>query len=316
LSHRALIADPNPSSSSQLRHFLESASFQVGVAHALDEAVEVLRKEPVDLLLALASSQFDGESLAKRARQLRPQCSVVLAYDNEEEDEAESRYRAASADAYLVTPLKKGTVVSCARSVMRLRQLAESVGRLEKDLKGHVADPPKDVLRVDGSSADFAFFRRFLLMEVKRSRRYKFPVSFLLVALDSFPEHSRRLKQREKTMLQALVLAAITRGLRDIDLAVPASEGRFLVFLPHTPREGATTVAQRMRARIGKLEPLEGVGVSVGLASYEGGGGRAAVSFGSLMREATQALQRAQKAGGDRVELAGEGAKRPRIVMG
>jgi diguanylate cyclase (GGDEF)-like protein len=307
LSHRALIADPNPSSSSQLRHFLESASFQVGVAHALDEAVEVLRTEPVDLLLALASSQFDGESLAKRARQLRPQCSVVLAYDSDEEDEAESRYRAASADAYLVTPLKKGTVVSCARSVMQLRHLAESVGRLEKDLKGRVAD---------GSSVDFAFFRRFLLMEIKRSRRYKFPVSFLLVALDSFPEHSRRLKQREKTMLQALVLAAITRGMRDIDLAVPTSEGRFLVFLPHTPREGATTVAQRMRARIGKLEPLEGVGVSVGLASYEGGGSRTTVSFGSLMRDATQALQRAQKAGGDRVELAGEGAKRQRIVMG
>jgi diguanylate cyclase (GGDEF)-like protein len=315
LSHRALIADPTVQTSSHLRRFLESAGFQVEVAHYLDEAVEALRTANLELLFAAVSANFDGETLSRKAKELRPRCPVVLIYPSDEENPGPHALEA-SADAYLVAPLKRGTVDSCARSMMRLRQLLETVQRLETDLRRHVAEPPRNLARSEGSSADFGFFKRFLLMEIKRSRRYRFPASFLLVALDRFPERAAQLSQKDRTMTLALVLAAITRGLRDIDLAVPASEDRFLVFLPHTSRQGATVVADRLRARVGKLKRLEGQTVSVGVACYEGDNSRTPVSFGGLMRDSTEALRRAQKAGGDRVELAAEPAKRDRIVMG
>jgi diguanylate cyclase (GGDEF)-like protein len=300
LSPRALIADPTLQSSGQLRSFLESGHFQVTVAHYLDEAVEALRTANVEILFAAVSDNFDGETLARKAKALRPACPVVLIYPPHDDDPGPHALEA-GADAFLVAPLKKGTVSSCARSMMRLRQLAQTVQRLEADLSSRAEAP---------AVSEFGFLKRFLLMEIKRSRRYHFPASFLLVALD------RPLPQKDRTPTQALVLAAICRSLRDIDLAVPASGERFLVFLPHTRREGAAITAERLRSRISKLKRLEGQSVSVGIACYEGDTSRAPVSFGGLMRDATGALRRAREAGGDRIEFAAEAAKRARIQIG
>jgi GGDEF domain-containing protein len=84
------------------------------------------------------------------------------------------------------------------------------------------------------------------------------------------------------------------------------------VFLPHTPRSGAMFVAGRLRERVGTLRGLPGATASVGVAVSEPPGGKAPasgagaqVSFGSLLKEAGEALRRAQAAGGDRVEPAG-----------
>jgi len=125
----------------------------------------------------------------------------------------------------------------------------------------------------------------------------------------------RERSARERLVQGASALVALSRGLRDIDLAVPAGNGRCLVYLTHTGREGALVVSERLRQRILKVKRLEGLGVSVGVASYESGASKE-VSFGTLMREATDALRRAQKAGGNRVEMGGDKPKRERIVMG
>jgi diguanylate cyclase (GGDEF)-like protein len=313
VSHRVLIADPTVQTSGHLRRFLESSGFQVTVVHYLDEAVDALRTANIELLFAAVSDNFDGETLARKAKELRPGCPVVLVYPSNEED-PEPHALEAGADAYLVSPLKKGTVASCARSMMRLRQMGETVQRLEADLRRQAELPAKGAAAQ--TLSEFGFFKRFLLMEIKRARRYRFPASFLLLALDPLAERAGKLGPQERTMAQAVVLAAIARGLRDIDVAVPASDERFLVFLPHTRREGAALVAERVRSRIAKLKRLDGQSVSVGIACYEGDTSRAPVSFGGLMRDASEALQRAQKAGGDRIEFAAETAKRDRIVMG
>jgi len=198
-------------------------------------------------------------------------------------------------------------VVSCVRSMIRLSALAQTVGRLEHEAKKG---------RVLGHPPELGFLKRVLLMEVKRSRRYRYPISFLMVAVDAATEGPARGSEKEHAALLGKVLGAITRGLREIDIALPASDERFLIFLPHTPREGALVAAERMRSSVGRLKQLEGRGLSIGIACYDGTPATAQVSFGSLMKEATEALRRAQKAGGNRVELSGGRAKRDRISLG
>ena len=53
---------------------------------------------------------------------------------------------------------------------------------------------------------------------------------------------------------------------------------------------------------------------SIGVASYEPSGGESRIGFGALMKEVTEALARAQAAGGNWIE-AGEGKKRDRISL-
>lgn len=316
-SRRALVADPSPSVAGTVKRFLEGASFTVKVVRYFDEAILQLREGAPDVVFTAASDLFDGESLCSKVKELHPLCPVVIVYPPEAEDPDADAARA-GADAYLVGPLKRGTVVSTARTAVRIRSLLDQVEKLEGDLKRHVAEPPADAHGLQGTSADFEFFKKFLLMEVKRSRRYRYPVSFLLVGLDQLELRLQPLGQEKRLEALAEALAIITRGVRDIDLAIPFSEGRYLVFLPHTPRSGALVVATRARERLSQMKGVPELTASVGVATFEPAIADPSVSFGTLMKQAMDYLRQAQLAGGDRVE-AGEAPKPPkrdRISLG
>ena len=316
MSPKALIAEPSAPVSGALRRFLEGAAFEVKAVQLLEEAVSAVGKGEPDLVITSVTSAFDGEALCARAKKVAPGCPVVLVYPPDEAD-PEARAASVGADACLVGPLKRGTVVSTARAMLRIRDLRGTVDRLEADLKKHVAEPPSDLRFAEGSSADFDFFKKYVLMEVKRSRRYKYPVSFLLVAVDRLSDRLAGSPEAARQAALAEVLVALTRSVRDIDLVVPFSENRFLVFLPHTPREGALVVASRLHAKVAKATSIEGLTGSVGVAAFDPATAKSQVNFGTLMKEASEALRRAQASGGDRVEAQTvDKPKRDRISMG
>lgn len=308
MSHRALIADPSVPVSGVIRKYLEAAGFQVRVVHHLDEAAQRMGDADLDIVFAAATPSFDGETLCQRSKAKAPNLPVVLVYPPEEED-PEPHAAKAGADAYLVGPIKRATVVSCARSMMRIRTLQTTVEKLESDLKQRATHSAN-------AATEFDFFKKFLLMEVKRSRRYRYPVAFLLVALDHFAEKAAHVSGTERTQILAEALRTVARCVRDIDLAVPFGDERFLVFLPHTPREGAMIVAGRLRDNLASLKSMPDSTASVGVASFEPGGDvKSQVSFGSLMKDATEALRKAQAQGGNAVE-GGERKARDRISLG
>lgn len=169
-----------------------------------------------------------------------------------------------------------------------------------------------EVPSVGASSPDFEFLKRLMLMEVKRSRRYRYPIAVLLVELDGFAERTAPLTPAARTAVLAEALGLLVAGVRDIDVAVPFADSRFVVFLPHTPRSGALVVAERLRERVTGLQGLIDASASVGVAVSEPPSGKGApsgtqaqVSFGGLLKDAGEALRRAQAAGGNRVEAAG-----------
>ena len=326
---RALIAEKTPPVSAALKKFLESGGFETVACASVEEALDKFgREEP--LFLYASAQSLDGAALCQKLKEKYPLCPVVLVYPPENDD-PEGHAAAAGADAYLVGPLKRASVVFCAKTVLQIRALKETIERLEEEAKEKrrlpereeevtdpgVAPPPasQPVAGSPHSSSDFEFFKKLLLMEVKRSRRYRYPVSFLLVGVDHFVERSQPLGQKVRTEILAEVLRTLTESVRDIDLAMPFTEGRFLIFLPHTPRAGARVVAGRVRERMQKLAAPWEVTASIGVAAYEPRAEDEQVSFGTLMKEAADALRKAQLAGGNRVE-AGADAKRDRISLG
>jgi diguanylate cyclase (GGDEF)-like protein len=221
-----------------------------------------------------------------------PEIPLVLTYRPREEN-AQPRAESAGADAWLVGPLKRTTVSSCVKSLLRIKALEEKVASLE-------ADEP----RTADALSDFGFFKRLLLMEVKRSRRYRYPIAFLLLSVDRIKDRLSALPGEQRKAAMAEVLAAVTHSVRDIDLAVPSGDDRVLVFLPHTPRQGALLVAGRLRERLRRLGAFPDSTASVGVAAFEPGSGAGEVSFGTLMRDALEALRKAQADGGNKIEAA------------
>jgi diguanylate cyclase (GGDEF)-like protein len=179
------------------------------------------------------------------------------------------------------------------KSLLRIKALEEKVASLE-------ADEPRSA----DALTDFGFFKRLLLMEVKRSRRYRYPIAFLLLSVDRIKERLAELPLEQRKAAMAEILSAVTHSVRDIDLAVPSGDDRVLVFLPHTQRQGALLVAGRLRERLRRLKAFSDSTASVGVAAFDPGGGGGEVSFGTLMRDALEALRRAQGEGGNKVEAA------------
>ncbi|MBJ6761744.1 diguanylate cyclase [Myxococcaceae bacterium JPH2] len=295
-----LLAEPSAPVAGALRRFLDVAAQEVTTAASLEEALRhALAQPPPSLVVASATGGWDGEALCRSLRDQGSDVPVLLLYPPDEEH-ADERAASVGADACLVGPLKRGNLLGCVRLLSKL------VEARRKPAPAPAA--PLPTAAAASASADFEFLKRLLLLEVKRSRRYRYPIALLVVELDAFSTRVAALPLAERTAVLGEVLGLLIAGVRDIDVAVPFADGRFGIFLPHTPRTGALVVAERLRAKVKSLRSLPGVSASVGVAVSEPTMTKASpsqgqgVSFGGMLKEAGEALRRAQAAGGDRVE--------------
>jgi PleD family two-component response regulator len=201
----------------------------------------------------------------------------------------------------------------------RLRSLEDEAVGLHAEL-GKLKDKLSSAGKVM-PGGEVAFLKRFLPLEVKRSRRYQYPIAVVLVGLDAMEQRMAASSSPEfqRAAIRSEAMAGIFKVIRDIDLAVPFADDKYLVLLPHTPRDGAMTVASRLQAQLSKMDAFDGGTASAGVASYEPKyWHKEHVSFGGLMRDATAALLKAQGNGGGYVEATPmpDKPKRDRISIG
>lgn len=316
---RVMLLERNRAVVSTLRKALESEGYVVDSVPDEDEAIAVCAQRPPDLVIAGADGPDSaGETVCSRLKaEVSPRLPVVLLF-GPGDDDAERRATAAGADSYLMAPLKRPAILRITRDTLRIRALSDQIDELERRLdQTNPTDnaPPAPAPKPrpnEGVDApyDFDFFKKLLLMEVKRSKRYAYPICVALIEFDGFKEITAELDLESRGRLVGALFSQITQSVRDIDIPVLYAEEKVLVFMPHTPREGAIIVGRRLCERIrahaadfgdsGRLR----VTASVGLAAFDGYG---TVSFGGLLKGATKALRAAQDAGGDTVEAADAG---------
>lgn len=286
MAQRILVLETSHPVVAALRRFLGGAGFEVQVA---SPAAALDGLDPaIFTVAALRASSPDGPRVLEAIRRADPRLPVVLLLDDE--DEPAGRL---PADGALLSPLTRTAVVSLFRALARLRV---EVARARTHDRGPASRP--------ANLQEYEFFKKLLLVEVKRSRRYHYPVSLALLAVDGWKERAAKLDERERSTLLGEMLALVVGGVRDIDLPLLYDAERLLVFMPHTDALGARTVAQRL-VRRARSHPA-GITASVGVSSFDGEG---TMSFSTLVRGAADALAKAQGRGGDQAE---QGTGKPR----
>jgi PleD family two-component response regulator len=140
-----------------------------------------------------------------------------------------------------------------------------------------------------------------LFIEVKRARRYGFPLALALISFD--PREGQ--PEGVAAELMAGLGPSIRRSLRDTDYPVQQSGEKVLLLMPHTDLAGALIVARRICERVARaaltfndavVQPTISVGVAAGEPGKEYG-------FADLVRQAQDGLSQAQARGGNRVEF-------------
>lgn len=275
---------------------LRKAGVKVTTASEVDE----LKKER---LIIVGPSVRGPQKVAKAIRKQAPDALVLAALRR-------PKKKVAWADGVVPLP------VSAPDLLVRLPELAElralkaerRAGRGKGAKAAGEVEPPmprpgEGILDPLTGFYTFAHFKEVLFIEVKRARRYNFPLSLAVVAFDPFGEE---VTGDLRAKLFAGLALAIRRSLRDTDYPVQYSGDHVALLMPHTDLQGAMVVSRRITERVGRATLQHGdrtlnPTISVGVASASSPSKE--FSFAELVKHAQTALGRAVEAGGNRVEF-------------
>jgi diguanylate cyclase (GGDEF)-like protein len=158
-----------------------------------------------------------------------------------------------------------------------------------------------------------------LTEELSRSKRYDYPLSFMMIDIDNFKLYNDRNGHQAGDRALEITAQCLRSALRKVDVASRYGGEEFSILMPQTTLEEAGVIADRIRRKIndtnfehGKSQPLGAVTVSIGLSAFS----PTLDSSEAIVRAADRALYHAKSHGKNRA-YAYQGiqgaAKRPAV---
>ncbi|MDW8328172.1 MAG: diguanylate cyclase, partial [Anaerolineales bacterium] len=164
-------------------------------------------------------------------------------------------------------------------------------------------------------------FDRALEREVARAQRYGSSLALIILDIDSFKQYNDTYGHPAGDARLRAIADLLRNNVRDLDVAARYGGEEFAIILPHTDREGAAAMAERIRAAAEQMaydeeritsdltraachpSPIPGYTLSLGVAAFP----EDAQTPEALLRAADDAELAAKRAGKNRVWLAGAG---------
>jgi diguanylate cyclase (GGDEF)-like protein/PAS domain S-box-containing protein len=148
------------------------------------------------------------------------------------------------------------------------------------------------------------FFHRQLRLEVERAKRYKYPLSLLILDVDDFKLFNDTYGHIEGDKILSTLGRILRESIRESDSACRYGGEEFTIILPVTNGERAITAGERIRARFESQDFIPKKGqtaystVSVGVAQYQTG-----EAIDALTKRADKALYEAKDNGKNQVRF-------------
>ncbi len=145
-----------------------------------------------------------------------------------------------------------------------------------------------------------------LTEELNRSKRYDYPMSFLMIDIDDFKAYNDNNGHQAGDVALQITAHCLKASLRSADVASRYGGEEFCILLPQTGLAEAGAIADRIRHRVatthfphGKLQTLGRVTISIGVSTFSS----VINSSETVIAAADRALYRAKSLGKDRIEF-------------
>jgi diguanylate cyclase (GGDEF)-like protein len=145
-----------------------------------------------------------------------------------------------------------------------------------------------------------------LAEELNRSKRYDYPMSFLMIDIDDFKAYNDKNGHQAGDLALQITAHCLKAALRAADVASRYGGEEFCILLPQTALAEAGTIADRIRHRVntthyphGKSQPLGRVTISIGVSTFS----PIVNTSETIIAAADRALYHAKSLGKDRVEF-------------
>jgi PleD family two-component response regulator len=279
---------------------IEAAGHTVAIgasgAAGADKVLAAIRRGGIDVVVVALPGD---ERIIDGAFALEPRRPIVIASIADSGLEAVRRAAAAGADLVTARPHdveRLAPVLLAAARLAHERTISTTAKGAEQVLRSRLealSDPEPRGLQ------PFELFQRALEIEIKRARRFEYPLSVALFAVEVPPPPP---PAGIRGILRARAGNALIHTIRDIDLATQLDHERFLVLLPYTDLTGAAKVGRRVIAAVAQHEPVVSGGRSFPprvVGAVTGSKQGQELSFARLMKNATRALEQARRDGAE-----------------
>ena len=140
--------------------------------------------------------------------------------------------------------------------------------------------------------------------EIKRTQRYRTPLSLLMLDVDGFKSVNDRYGHEVGDLVLQCVTYKLVENVREIDIVARMGGEEFSILLPNTRAEDAVILAERLRQAIEIIHcPVQDqeikVTVSIGVAAYHPD----ITDIDAMLRNADAAMYQAKNEGRNRVVL-------------
>jgi diguanylate cyclase (GGDEF)-like protein len=153
-----------------------------------------------------------------------------------------------------------------------------------------------------------------LMEELNRSKRYDYPMSFLMIDIDDFKAYNDKNGHQAGDLALQITAHCLKGALRSADVASRYGGEEFCILLPQTGITEAGAIADRIRQRVsttlfphGKTQPLGRVSVSIGVSTFSS----LVNTSENIIAAADRALYQAKHMGKDRIVFFGDENAQP-----
>ncbi len=289
--NRVLLVDDDPSMLRLVSHWLESVGYVVRQAGDGQQALSAVETECTDFLITdWDMPRLDGLQLCRRVREMDlPHYVYILFLTVKRTTDETIAGLEVGADDFLTKPLSKAELLARMRAGHRVLHLERQLSELAH------SDP------LTGLLTRRTFFQS-LAREWERSKRFRRPLSCVMVDIDFFKRVNDSYGHLTGDAVLKAVAQTLARGSRQSDLLCRYGGEEFCLMLPETKEQDAAAWSERMREQLAAEEFF-----------IPGGRLRLTCSFGAaqthddtrdceqLVDEADQALLCAKRSGRDRV---------------
>jgi two-component system cell cycle response regulator len=296
---RVLIVDDSPAIREMIRHVLAKSHLEANIVEAtngVDALRQVLTGHFDCVVCDILMPELDGMSFLKqlRARQNRLEMPVIFLTVRETLRDKVAGFRAGASD-FLVKPVEPDELIARVDTQVRLSRAHQRARALTDRLKVLVETDP-----LTGVGNRRQFMKR-LSAEYGRAERNGHRFAVLIADLD----HFKRVNDTRGHQVGDVVLTQVAKTLVDCarryDSVCRLGGEEFAILLPECEREGAMTVAERVRSSLEAAVVPDGmdlVTVSIGVATGPFGDGDHAEA---VLKRADDRLYEAKNAGRNRV---------------